>query len=121
MRGGITSLPMTFRPWGCPLVAQRHTDAGATCATTMVLGSASASKTSSMLVLMLIAPVGHTTRHRPQLTQLVSAMVLLKAGVTLVLGAAVGKVNGIDALDIIAHSDAVAAECTYWGFDNGEG
>ena len=56
--------------------------AGATCATTRTSGSARASHTSSTCVLIVIAPVGQYTRHWPQFTQSVSAIFLLKAGIT---------------------------------------
>ena len=50
--------------------------------TLIVFLSARKSQITSILVLILIAPVGQTTLHCPQFTQSVSAIFLLNAGVT---------------------------------------
>ena len=79
----VKILPMEFLPGSRPNSSPIATrTAGATCATTRLPGEYMAFHTSLMSFLMVIAPVGHTAAHCPQLTHSVCAISLPKAGLT---------------------------------------
>ena len=79
-------MPTEFFPAGSPNSSPMATlTAGAIWATTRLSGAYSACHTSLRSFLIVIAAVGQTAAHWPQLTQSVSTISLPKAGLTTIL------------------------------------
>ena len=79
----VTSLSRAFTPAGRPKASPTATrTAGAICTTTRLDGSWMARQARPIWFFTVMAPVGHTAAHWPQLTHLVWASFRSKAGMT---------------------------------------